>query len=699
MRNRVALGLFLGFFAAYLYTMPPYLAAYRDAGEMATSAATLGVSHPPSYPLYILLGKLSQALPFGTPAYRLTLLSALCSAGALAALFSAIAGFVGLGAAALAAAWLGCNRIWWSVAIVPEMYALSLLQAVILLGLALRLRKQYDRRLWRGFVLFYGLALANRTDLLLWAPGLAWLVFSARQWEKEEGSAAAWLARSLPWALLGLSLYLYLPVRSSAGPWLDWNHPAALSNFIGSLTRRSYGGTLDLLSRNYATGELFVPNLVVYGRHLFRDYLGVGVFLPLVGLWAWWRRDRAEALGLVFAYLASGPLFLFLANLPPNPHALAIVDPHYLLSDVVLAALAASGAAALAQAVPAPAALAMLVGLAPLWHRWDVSRRWNLFNYDYTRNVFLSTPRNASLVAKKDVPLFSLWYAQRVEGLRPDLKLVAQGLAGAAWYQDTHRRLGDAGRVMALRSAADWERFEALNGETYLTTDCELQEGTKVGSPRGLVVRLSTATPADPRPWSLIARRGSFDYDAQPDFFTSDIIESYAMTRQRLGSWLVEHGKTEDGERALLAAWAWKPHFPDAVMFLAFSAFRAGRLPDAAVAYELAALLFDRTLGMAREYHSLPEIFSGARRGVADSKLNLGVVMEKLGKKDEAARQYRLALDADPRAAQAHYNLAVLYWDKDWEKVAAEMTEVLKLEPNREDAQRFLAVARQRLGK
>ncbi|MBI4348800.1 MAG: DUF2723 domain-containing protein [Elusimicrobia bacterium] len=697
MRERVAFGLFLGFFAAYVFTMPGYLAPYRDAGEMATSAATLGVSHPPSYPLYILLGKLSQALPFGSAAYRLTLLSALCAAGAVAALFLVLEPLAGIGAAALAALWLGCNRTFWSVAIVGEMYSLSLLQAIALLGLALRLRRSYDRRLWRGFAFLYGLSLANRTDLLLWAPGLFWLVFSAGRWRDEEGEAGGWILRSIPWALLGLSVYLYLPIRSAAGPWLDWNHPARLDNLIGSLTRRSYGGTLDLLSKNYAPGELFGENLRAYARHLWGDYLGAGVWLPLAGLWAAWRRDRGEALGLLLAGLASGPLFLFLANLPPNPHALAIVEPHYLLCDVVLAAFAALGAAALAEAQPrVPAAALVLLGLAPLWHRWDVSRRWHLHNYDYTRNVWLSTPRGATLVAKKDVPLFSLWYAREVEGLRRDVRLVAQGLSGSPWYQEARRRLGEPGRMGPLRSAEDWDRFAALNEALHFTTDCEVPEGIKGGPARGLVIAYSTAAATTEAPWTLMSRRGGFDYDEQPDFFHSDIVDAYVMARQRMGSWLIDKQELERAARPLLLGWAMKWHLPDAPMFLAFAEFSAGRLPEALSAYAVAARLFERTLELATAYRSLPPIFSGARRGIADARLNMGVALERQGKRDEAERQYRLALQSDPRAAQAHFNLAVLYWDRDWAVVASEMGEVLKLDPARQDAMKYLAIARQK---
>ena len=41
--------------------------------------------------------------------------------------------------------------------------------------------------------------------------------------------------------LLGLSVYLYLPVRSLKNPQLDWGNPENLHNFWRVFTRADYG--------------------------------------------------------------------------------------------------------------------------------------------------------------------------------------------------------------------------------------------------------------------------------------------------------------------------------------------------------------------------------------------------------------------------------------------------------------------------
>ncbi|MBN1383999.1 MAG: DUF2723 domain-containing protein, partial [Elusimicrobia bacterium] len=67
---------FLLSFAVYLATLCPTVYV-GDSGEFATAAYTLGITHPPGYPLYVILGKIfTIIIPFGNIAYRVNLMSA-----------------------------------------------------------------------------------------------------------------------------------------------------------------------------------------------------------------------------------------------------------------------------------------------------------------------------------------------------------------------------------------------------------------------------------------------------------------------------------------------------------------------------------------------------------------------------------------------------------------------------------------------
>jgi len=85
-----------------------------DTGDFLTTAATLGVAHPPGYPLLVLLGHLFSLLPIGPLPFRMNLVAAFTHAITVALIFS-IARRLGTErwAAAIAALALAINPLFW----------------------------------------------------------------------------------------------------------------------------------------------------------------------------------------------------------------------------------------------------------------------------------------------------------------------------------------------------------------------------------------------------------------------------------------------------------------------------------------------------------------------------------------------------------------------------------------------------------
>jgi tetratricopeptide (TPR) repeat protein len=726
-------------FLAYLRALPPCLAPWRDTGEMAWSSWSLGVAHPTGYPLYLLLGRLAASIPLGNFAYRLNVLSAAAGAAAVALLFSSVRRRAGLWPALAAAGWLAFNAAFWTVSQVSEMYSLWILCAIGLMLAAGAVSEAGGERLWPAFCFLAGVLLGNRLDLLLWAPGLLWLALAARPGVPGEDGLWAGVALLLfpaidvmtgsnfPFAALivltvlwrargpgmarrtalaaaagaaGLSIYLYLPVRSATGPLLDWNHPALAANFADSILRTRYGGTLDLISRNYATGQLFGDNLRLWGAHLWDAFGPAGLAAALIGCAVGFRDDRRRWLGRAACWWWSGPVFLFLANLPPNPHAAAIIEPHYLLSDAALLFWAADGAAALAGASRALAPLLAAAALAwPLWRgvpaRQD--RREHLADLDFAKNVFRAAPPGAVVVAKKDVQLYALWHAQGVLGLRPDLKVVAEGLSGAQWYQADWRRRDPDLAVSSLSVAEGWAALSAGGRPVLATQDAELPPATAaMARPRGLLLAVSPgAPPDDGGQWDLLVRRGTQHYGEPPDFFTSDLIEETAQASYREGIELQKRGRGADAERRLNDAWRTEWLFPDVPYFLGYMAAVGSRWSESEAYGALSDGLFARKLALAADYRTLPGLLGNLRRQAAEASTQHGVALDKLGEREEAEAAYRRALSLAP-IAQAHYDLAVLYWGRDPRVVAENLQEALRLDPGHAAARAALAKLRLR---
>ncbi|HYQ88615.1 MAG TPA: DUF2723 domain-containing protein, partial [Candidatus Binatia bacterium] len=82
--------------AAFVYgvTLSPSVGA-GDSGELILAAHSLGIPHPPGYPLWLLLARCADLLPWGTVALRVNALSALFSAVAVG-LFYRLAARCGL---------------------------------------------------------------------------------------------------------------------------------------------------------------------------------------------------------------------------------------------------------------------------------------------------------------------------------------------------------------------------------------------------------------------------------------------------------------------------------------------------------------------------------------------------------------------------------------------------------------------------
>src|SRR5579859_1378505 len=95
--------------------MYPGLVGIGDTPKMQMVGAVLGTPHSPGYPLYIWLSWIFTHLPFGTVAFRVNLLSAVCGAAAVGVLTLVLRELGCRGIVAFAAALaIGFGRLYWS---------------------------------------------------------------------------------------------------------------------------------------------------------------------------------------------------------------------------------------------------------------------------------------------------------------------------------------------------------------------------------------------------------------------------------------------------------------------------------------------------------------------------------------------------------------------------------------------------------
>ncbi|HAH32327.1 MAG TPA: hypothetical protein DCL44_08440 [Elusimicrobia bacterium] len=696
-----AIFLFVFFTLLYIYCLPPGLAPYRDAGEMACDAYSLGVAHQPGYPLYTVTARFFSMLSLGNFAWAMNLFSAAAGLGAIIVFYALLCALFSPSSAAAAALLLGLNFTFWTVSSVSEMYALNVLLACLILFLSFESAGAYSKN--RIFLLAYlaGLSMTNRMDIVFVFPAAGILVFPALK-NAWRGAWAVNLLKASGLFALGFSLYLYLLVRSGSNPLFDWSHPADFASLIAVITRKSYGSTLDLISKNYAAGELFIPNLKYYALHLF-DNFNLALFAACAGIYSEFIFFKRRCLAMAALFLLAGPVFLLMGNMPPNPHALAVVEPYYLLPDLAVLFWIAAGLFYAGERFRRLWPLIFLTAIAAaLWAfhlNFPGADRRELFAAeDYAADALRSVPPGGLLVAKKDVQLFSLWYAQTVKKIRPDISAVAQGLSASSWYRNTKRLYSPGLVLFNLNSGSeeDWRSFRSANrGGLYSTLDAELP--AKVATaPAGLVNAIYPSSPADVfYPLPLY----SFRFLGRPyrDFFDRDIGTSYAQSLVAKAVFLngssgLDHGAVE----GLALSERFDSDIPDAPLYAGFYYSSKGDWKRAGENFSASAEIYGRLLELSREYHSLDSLKRGLEASSAYAWLNYGVTIEKTGNPVQAEVAYRRALAADPGLAQAHYNIAILYWKKDPDRVYSELVETLKLNPAHKEAAYYLQRMKQR---
>ena len=206
-------------FCVYAWTMADSWALDTiyaiDGAEMIIASHTLGIDHPPGHPLYLILSHLFSRLPFASPDGGVVFTSVLF--GALAALFLGLAvrERTHSAPAALGAAWIfAFGFIAWIHATIAEVYALQLAFLGLYVYSTIRWLRTRDAR--SLYLLAFTLGLGATTNVLL----AALLVPSFLYTILRSGAiidAGEWKAKrtfsTLSWGLLGLTPFLYVPIR------------------------------------------------------------------------------------------------------------------------------------------------------------------------------------------------------------------------------------------------------------------------------------------------------------------------------------------------------------------------------------------------------------------------------------------------------------------------------------------------------
>lgn len=434
-----------------------------DTGELAANAYVMGIPHRPGFPLYVLLGRVFSLSPFGDIFYRVNFLSAVSASAALGILAYVWHGLFShlwrtsrwwetVMPIAVAITAIGGTYTLWMQAGRAEVYAPTLLAFAILIALCYGAdesvrRGRGDLGRWliaAAFIAGLGSGLHNATFVsVLPAVGLFFLTLTRRR----HLGFGPWAVAGLLF-LIGLSVYLYLPVRAALNPPLNWGWTA---------TERApqWGGVVGV----DALDEVISTSPIVFFRN-FKSCLqlllsevqwGIVVLMAagLIGLWQKARRWMPLPLLVIAGNIAvTSVLVSDFSDTNPDIHG-------YLLPSLaMLGFLVAAGIAtiivvfgflplrmptrALRFAV-GTAALGTLgmIGIAPLIINEPYCNLvGHRLAYDYGTEATADLAPNATVFVSNANIDFVLRGLQYCDKWRPDVRVINRDLMPSAWYRE-----------------------------------------------------------------------------------------------------------------------------------------------------------------------------------------------------------------------------------------------------------------------
>src|SRR5574341_937460 len=436
-----------------------------DAGEFQLAAATLGVAHPPGYPLYTLLGWVFTRLMPANPMRGLNLFSAVTMAlavvivGRAARRFSDGARRRGMiyhaptggdvWAGIVAAALFAVAASVWSTGTQASIRPLTALFMALCIERLAAYRQavvshfpsysashlpspasggggrspegvKWDgkaerkrERILAGFMLAFGLGVAHHPSLafagivfaaylLLIDPGI---VRQPRRWPRLIGALA-----------LGFVPWLYLPVRGAMGAALAPPDLATWPGFWNHVLARGFAGDFFYFRTLPELGDRFLIWLNILSLQWHPAILVAGLLAALTVAWRDWR--TLALLGGVFG------LHSLVTMTYRAPQTVEYLIPAYVaLAILIGAGLSKAGFLKAPAADKIPAALTIAASMIQMIGQWP-SFAW-LAQDNSTREtadaLLAEAPPDAAILASWHWAT-PLEYLQEIDGARPDVE-------------------------------------------------------------------------------------------------------------------------------------------------------------------------------------------------------------------------------------------------------------------------------------
>lgn len=413
----IGLGLFVLVFITYIVFLCPSLHP-RDNPDLLTATITLGIPHSPGYPLFTILGNLFSKIPLGTLPWRINLMSALFSALSIMVLYFLILKLTKkIWPAVIGSLLIAFSYFYFLQSLYADVLSLNNLLVALELLAILSWRETKKPKYLYFFAFLFGLAFSNHQLSFILLPAFLYLL-----WVTDKKIFLNWKLALKLFGLfvLGLLPYIYLPIRAGQNPSYIWGEPNTLLGFLYMITRKEY--TAD----SFQNISFFAWRLWDWFKLIsWKEFLVVGLGFGIIGFVNFWKKNKQLAIFILLLVIFAGPVFAIFSDTSSEWVEAIGMERFFIFSYFLFALAIGLGINWFFEKYPRIAALLIIL---PIGFFLINFRQVNLRHYYYAedlgRNILKSLPENTVLFAGSDVPLFELWYLQKVENLRPDVKIL-----------------------------------------------------------------------------------------------------------------------------------------------------------------------------------------------------------------------------------------------------------------------------------
>ena len=479
----------------YLLTACPTIYA-GDTGELVSAAYTLGVPHPPGYPLFCLTGKMLTFLPAGNVAFRVNLLAVLTAAGAILIFFLLskkvydVKGCFNILLLLLLCLIAASSRVFWNQSGMAK-GALYTMTAFLLLSSVLALETwRKNGRTWHFIVAAFlaGLSVVSHQTALVFIP--AFVTYSVFTSIQKKTHFTVFIMGTVAFAA-GLSVFFYLMLSAARYPQVNCGNPSTFQGMLQHVLRSQYGG----LTKYPRSISLFLQEVKACFLIFTAQFPIWVLFIPFAGMFASFRKmlplfllSAVIITALVFGLMVGTVYDITAAMLETT--SVFMIPAYFFLW---LWAYPGTGKIIGGKNSLFLKLLLLLLTVSALFYNVYVNGGYadksaNFMAERYAVDTLRSCPPDSVIFMSEDSPMYQLLYAKTVNRARPDVKIIDE-TATAFRTVLTESDSGVIFKGEVLKRASEYMEGALKNGMPVLcTSESSFLNTTKSGrTPSGLL--------------------------------------------------------------------------------------------------------------------------------------------------------------------------------------------------------------------